>query len=78
MSRVYETIRLDIPIERVFDYVTTPGNWPDWHPSSLGVSGATSRSLEPSEKVTEDYRVAGRRGHIVWTAREREAPRRCG
>ena len=76
MSRVYKTILIDVPIEKVFDYVTTPANWPKWHPSSLGVSGKTDRSLEPGEKVAEDYRVAGRRGRVVWTVREREAPRR--
>ena len=78
MSRVYKTILIDVPIEKVFDYVTTPANWPKWHPSSLGVSGKTDRSLEPGEKVAEDYRVAGRRGRVVWTVREREAHRVVG
>jgi uncharacterized protein YndB with AHSA1/START domain len=63
-------------VERVFEYVTTPGNWPEWHPSSLGVSGATDHSLEPGEKVTEEFLVAERRGRVVWTVREREASRR--
>ena len=56
--------------------MTTPGNWPEWHPSSLGVSGATDHSLEPGEQVAEEYRVAGRRGRVTWTVRERIAPRR--
>jgi uncharacterized protein YndB with AHSA1/START domain len=76
MTRVYRAIEIDVPAEQVFDYVTTPGNWPDWHPSSLGVSGATDHSLEPGEQVTEEFLVAGRRGRVVWTVREREAPRR--
>lgn len=76
MSRVYKTIQIDAPVERAFDYVTTPGNWPAWHPSSLKVSGATDHSLKPGEQVTEEFYVAGRRGRVVWTAREREAPRR--
>ncbi len=76
MTRIYKTIRINLSIEEVFDYATTPGNWPDWHPSSLGVSGATDHSLEPGEQVTEKFRVAGRRGQVVWTVREREAPRR--
>ncbi len=76
MTYIYTTIQIQTPIERVFDYVTTPGNWPRWHPSSLGVSGATDHSLEPGEQVTEEFRVAGRRGSVVWTVREREAPRR--
>lgn len=76
MSRVYKSIQIHTPIEQVFDYVTNPGNWPRWHPSSLDVSGAMGHSLEPGEQVTEKFRVAGRRGSVVWTVREREAPRR--
>ena len=76
MTCIYKTIQIDTPVERVFDYVTMPSNWPAWHPSSLRVSGATNRSLEPGEQVTEEFRVAGRRGRVVWTVRDREAPRR--
>ncbi len=76
MTYIYTTIQIQTPIERVFDYVTTPGNWPRWHPSCLGVSGATDHSLEPGKQVTEEFRVAGWRGRVVWTVREREAPRR--
>lgn len=76
MSRICTTIRIDEPAGRIFEYVTTPGNWPRWHPSSLGVTGATDHSLEPGEQVAEEFRVAGRRGRVVWTARERVEPRR--
>jgi uncharacterized protein YndB with AHSA1/START domain len=75
VSRICKSIQIQTPIEEVFEYVTTPGNWPAWHPSSLGVDGATDHSLEPGEQVTEEYRVAGRRGRVVWTVRERKAPR---
>ena len=76
MTYIHTNIQVHIPIEQVFDYVTTPGNWPQWHPSSLGVSGATDHSLEPGEQVTEEYNVAGRRGRVVWTVRERDIPHR--
>jgi uncharacterized protein YndB with AHSA1/START domain len=76
VTRICKSIWLQTSIEKVFEYVTTPGNWPAWHPSSLGVAGATDHSLRPGEQVTEEYRVAGRRGRVVWTAREREAPHR--
>jgi hypothetical protein len=58
--------------DRVFEYVTTPGNWPKWHPASKGVSGATDHSLAPGEKVTEDFVVAGRAGRVVWTVVKRD------
>ncbi|WP_224030953.1 SRPBCC family protein [Paraburkholderia caribensis] len=67
-----------MPIERdstaVFDYVTTPAHWPAWHPSSLSVSGATDHSLGIGEQTTEEFRVAGRRGEVVWTVVERRRP----
>jgi uncharacterized protein YndB with AHSA1/START domain len=76
MTQIITSATIQCPVERVFDYVTTPGHWPDWHPSSLGVSGATDHSLLVGEQVTERFLVAGRRGEVVWTVREREAPRR--
>ena len=68
-------IYIQKPIEQVYDYVTDPGNWPLWHPSSISVRGATGHSLQIGEEVTEKFRVAGREGEVVWTVREREAPR---
>jgi len=62
------------PPQAVFDYVTTPGHWPEWHPSSLGVSGATDHSLQPGERVTEKFRVAGRSGLVVWMVTDSRPP----
>lgn len=28
MTQIYKAVQINIPIEEVFDYVTTPGNWP--------------------------------------------------
>lgn len=76
MTRIHTAANIARPIEEVFSYVTTPGHWPQWHPSSLGVSGATDHSLAVGEQVTEQFIVAGRKGHCVWTVTEREAPNR--
>lgn len=76
MTRIYTSIEIPRPVEDVFAYVTTPGTWPNWHPSSLGVSGATDHSLEVGEQVTEAFSVAGRRGTATWTVQEREPPHR--
>lgn len=64
------------PLEHVFTYVTTPGTWPQWHPASLKVDGATDHSLAVGEQVREEFLVAGRHGFVVWTVRERHAPLR--
>lgn len=76
MTCIKTAIHVERPIDQVFEFVTTPGNWPSWHPSSLGVSGATEHSLAPGEQVTEEFLVAGRRGRVTWTVRRREAPHR--
>jgi uncharacterized protein YndB with AHSA1/START domain len=74
-TRIASSIVIARPPDAVFDYVTTPANWPKWHPASAAVSGATDHSLAPGEKVTEDFVVAGRKGRVVWTVRKRDAPR---
>ena len=74
-SEVRTVISINRAMDAIFTYVTTPGHWPDWHPSSLGVSGATDHSLIVGEEVTEEFRVAGRRGRVTWRVTQREAPR---
>jgi uncharacterized protein YndB with AHSA1/START domain len=74
-TRIANSIVIARPPDAVFGYVTTPANWPKWHPASLAVSGAIDHSLAPGEQVTEDFIVAGRKGRVVWTARKRDANR---
>jgi uncharacterized protein YndB with AHSA1/START domain len=73
-TRIHNSVSIARDPDVVFAYVTTPANWPKWHPSSLAVSGTTDHPLELGEEVTEDFLVAGRRGRVVWTVVEREAP----
>src|SRR5437867_6277649 len=53
MTQIATSIQIARPRDEVFAFVTTPGNWPKWHPSSLGVRGATDHSLAVGER---DYR----------------------
>jgi uncharacterized protein YndB with AHSA1/START domain len=76
MTRIVTVATIRRPPAVVFDFVTTPGHWPEWHPSSLSVTGATDHSLDVGEQCTEHFRVAGREGTVVWTVAEREAPNR--
>jgi len=73
-TRIVNAVVIAQPPQRVYDYVTTPANWPRWHPSSLAVHGATDHSLALGESVIEDFIVAGRRGSVTWTVVAREAP----
>jgi uncharacterized protein YndB with AHSA1/START domain len=75
-TRIRSSVEIDRDPDQVFDYVTTPANWPKWHPSSLAVSGTIDHPLELGEQVTEEFLVAGRRGRAVWTVVEREPPDR--
>jgi hypothetical protein len=74
LTRIRDSIEIGQPAARVFDYVTTPGYWPRWHPSSNAVHGAVDHSLQVGEQVTEDFSVAGRDGQVVWTVVERSQP----
>src|SRR5947207_13500064 len=72
--RIVTTTHIRRPPQQVFEFVTTPANWPLWHPSSVKVSGAVDHPLQPGEPVTEEYVVAGHPGTAVWTVRECSAP----
>ncbi len=74
-TRIQNEVVIARPPAAVFDYVSTPANWPAWHPSSLGVAGATDHTLQPGERVTETFVVAGRSGVVVWTVTKSEPPR---
>lgn len=74
VTRIVNTATIARPATVVFDYVSTPANWPNWHPSSLAVAGAADHPLLPGEHVTETFLVAGRRGEVVWTVVERQPP----
>ena len=76
MTTIVTTTTLARPIAEVFDFVTTPAHWLVWHPSSLGLHGATDQSLQVGEEVTEEFRVAGRKGSITWRVVARDAPSR--
>jgi uncharacterized protein YndB with AHSA1/START domain len=74
MTRIVNRIRIGRSIEEVFDYLTTPANWPDWHPASLSVSGRVDHSLSIGEEVVEIFKAAGRAGRATWRVTGRDAP----
>ena len=76
MTRICSSIEIRRPIEQVFDFITTPGNWPQWHPASVSVGGNAEHSLLPGEEISENISVAGHHGQVTWLVRERSAPHR--
>lgn len=76
MTRIYTAAYISVPPEHVFTYVTTPGNWPQWHPSSLSVSSGSNHSLLLGEQCIEEFQVAGRHGKVTWIVTECVFPQR--
>jgi uncharacterized protein YndB with AHSA1/START domain len=75
-TRIVDSVDIAAPPERVFAYVTTPANWPRWHPQSRAVSGVVDRTPQPGEKTIEDFEIAGRKGRATWTSIAVDSPRR--
>ena len=73
-SHVVSSIRIHREMADVFDFFTTPKNWPRWHPASISVAGATDHSLASGEEVTEEFRTGNGKGRTVWRVTAREAP----
>ncbi|MEJ8858504.1 SRPBCC family protein [Variovorax robiniae] len=71
-TRIVSVVDIARPPAQVYAYVTTPANWPKWHPSSLAVIGDAGHSLNVGETVDEDFQVAGRRGRATWRVTVRE------
>src|SRR5271157_2263604 len=61
-SHIVSTIRIHREMADVFDFFTTPKNWPRWHPASISVAGATDHSLAIGEEVTEEFRTGNGKG----------------
>jgi len=73
-TRVHTSVVIARAPADVYAYVTTPANWPRWHPSSLAVMGTTDHPLRIGEQVSEDFLVAGYEGRVLWTVTQREVP----
>ena len=63
-------------MERIFDLVTTARYWPDWHPATLGVSGAVETPMKLGDSIHERARIGGAIGENVWTVVEYVCPSR--
>src|SRR4051794_30795009 len=75
MPSIVTEINIPRRIEDVFAFVTTPSNWPLWHPSSLRVSEGADHPLTPGEVVREDFIAAGQRGAVTWVVSAATPPR---
>ncbi len=58
--------------EAVYDYVTRPARWKEWHPASLGAQAHADESLAAGARFEEDILSVGIKRHLRWTVEEAE------
>ena len=73
MTCIVVSVDIQRPIGVVFDFVTTPANWPAWHPASRAVRGAADYPLLAGEQVTEEFVAAGKQESCVWHVKTHRA-----
>ena len=67
-TRIHNSVSINKDSEAVFAYVTTPANWPKWHPSSIGVSGPADHQL--GDRLGIRAKVETDSAEAVWRLRE--------
>jgi uncharacterized protein YndB with AHSA1/START domain len=67
---------LPAPPGVVYDYVTRPARWKEWHPSSLRADAHALESLPAGARFEEDVRSAGFTRHLRWTVEQAEPGQR--
>lgn len=59
LERISQEHFINAPLETVYDYVTQPDRWHEWHPTSLGAETGTSGSLGAGSRFTEMIDLLG-------------------
>ncbi len=60
------------PTQAVYDYVTRPALWKEWHPVSLGAQQHAAESLDAGARFEEEILAAGVKRHLRWTVEQAE------
>ncbi|TSD76922.1 SRPBCC family protein [Pseudomonas sp. KBS0710] len=59
LERISQERFIQAPIEVIYDYVTQPDRWHEWHPTSLSADTGTSGSLPSGTRFTEIIDLLG-------------------
>lgn len=70
MTLLCQSIEIAAAPAAVYDYVTRPLRWKEWHPSSLAVQDVADESLVAGRRFEEDIEAGGRRRHLQWMVEE--------
>jgi hypothetical protein len=52
------SVLIDVPPEQVYEFVTTPGNWPRCHPGSKGITGPKDEHAPVGTSFIEHAQLA--------------------
>lgn len=50
---------IDAPIEKVYEYVSQPERWHEWHPASLSADAGSTGVLKEGDTFSEKIRIYG-------------------
>ncbi|OPA86313.1 polyketide cyclase [Pseudomonas fluorescens] len=59
LERICQERFIEAPIEAVYNYVTQPDRWHEWHPTSLSADTGTTGSLPAGTRFTEVIDLLG-------------------
>lgn len=59
LERISQERFIQAPIEVIYDYVTQPDRWHEWHPTSLSADTGTTGSLPVGTRFTEIIDLLG-------------------
>jgi uncharacterized protein YndB with AHSA1/START domain len=72
--RIERSATIDQPVDRVFDYVSTPENDPTWVPASLRHEMLSPAPMRVGSITEEDVAFLGRRMRYAWEITQYEPP----
>lgn len=67
---------LRAPPAAVYDYLTRPACWHEWHAASLGAQAHARESLRAGDRFDENIRTAGFHRQLHWRVLDAVPPKR--
>lgn len=57
-------VLINSPVQAVYDYVSQPDRWHEWHPVSLGAQRTSDEPLKVGDTFTEQIRLYGQENQM--------------
>ncbi|AZF32391.1 hypothetical protein C4J89_2918 [Pseudomonas sp. R4-35-07] len=74
VERISQERFIHAPVEAVYDYVTQPDRWHEWHPTSLSADTGTHGSLPTGTRFTEIIDLLGIRVPLSYRVKIARCP----